>query len=180
MEEIWKDIKNYEGLYRVSNLGRIKSLNYNGTGEERIMDGNYDRDGHKKVVLTNRIKKYPFIHRLVAQAFIPNPENKPEVHHIDYNPSNNIVDNLMWVTKEEHAKFHPERYKNASRASAMVLSKSVLQYTNDGQFIKEYPSAHEAARQNGLFTTNICNCCNGKSHYKTAGGFIWKYKNEGN
>lgn len=110
--EQWKMVPDYEGMYMVSNLGRVKSLNYMKTGKEALMYTRKNKIGRIVVRLSKNGKYYyPTVHRLVALAFIPNTENKPEVHHIDKNPLNNCVDNLMWVTKKEHAALHPEHYK---------------------------------------------------------------------
>lgn len=181
MNEIWKDIKDYEGLYQVSNFGRVKSVGRWVTSTSKLgkqykkyRRGIILRHGYKSeysfVVLSkNGEKIQPLVHILVAQHFIPNPENKPIVHHIDHNKNNNHVDNLMWVTVKEHGDLHPEWVWQKK-------SMTVIQYTLDGQFVAEYPSASEAGRQNGIGNSCISRCCKGKIGYKSAGGYIWKYK----
>ena len=116
MEEIWRDIKDYETLYQVSDLGRVKSMERLRIGNhgaltkvhEKIMTFKIDKNGYHCLSLSKDNKtKMKRVSRLVAEAFIPNPENKPEVNHKDCNKSNNNVNNLEWVSKienEEHAK----------------------------------------------------------------------------
>ena len=102
-EEVWKPIKDYEGLYEISNLGRVKSLNYKRTGKEKILKNTVCNDGYLKVGLTKNGKDKVFrIHRLVAEAFIPNPENKPYVDHINTIREDNRVENLRWATAKEN------------------------------------------------------------------------------
>ena len=101
MEEIWKDIKGYEGKYQVSNLGRVKSLNYRRMGFEKILSPGLDGRGYKMAPLTICGKtKLLKIHRLVAETFIPNHNNYPCVNHIDGDKTNNNVDNLEWCTQK--------------------------------------------------------------------------------
>lgn len=102
-QEIWKPIQNYDGIYEVSNLGNIKSLNYRKSGKESILKQGIIRNGYKDVALWNHgIVKYPMVHRIVAIAFIPNPNNLPQVNHKDGNKSNNHVGNLEWCTSSEN------------------------------------------------------------------------------
>lgn len=111
MREIWKDIEGYEGLYQISNLGRVKSLertihavNRDFHHSEIIRKPSEYRGGYLQVPLSkNKVRKMAKIHRLVAEAFIPNPDNKPQVNHIDSNRKNNRLDNLEWVTPKENA-----------------------------------------------------------------------------
>ena len=108
MVEVWKDVVGYEGLYMVSNLGRVKSLRGN---KERILKGYYHR-GYRRVDLyKNGVMKHWRIHRLVAQAFIDNPNNYPVVNHRDEDKSNNRVDNLEWCTHEYNVNYSRERKK---------------------------------------------------------------------
>ena len=169
MKEIWKDIKNYEGHYQVSNLSRVKSLNYNHTGKEKILKLNKDKDGYLQVTLCkNNIKKVYKVHRLVAQAFIPNPNNLPQINHKDENKTNNNVDNLEWCDRK-----YNQNYGTRTERVAEKLSKPVLQYDLEGNFIKEWKSTRECGR-NGFCNQHIAACCRGE--LKTHKGFIWRYK----
>ena len=139
----------------------------------------------------NRKRKFMQVHRLVAQAFVPVPEKYADmsiddldIHHINFNHSDNRASNLMWLTKAEHKKLHSDSDVTFDRRSeahkgkpkpegAGTPPKPVIQYTKEGVFIAEYASAHEAARQTKVHRGDICSCCRGK--YKSAGGYIWKY-----
>ena len=169
MNEIWKDIDGYEGLYQVSNLGNVKSLNYNRTGKERILKPGTNGSGYLHVILCKNGKIRLFkVHRLVAKAFLENPDHKSDVNHKDENKTNNCVENLEWMTRQENINFgtHNERM-------AKSLSKSVFQYSLDGKIIKEWPSTMQIERDLGFSPGNISQCCNEK--YKTAYGYIWKF-----
>lgn len=157
MEEIWKDIKGYEGLYQISNFGRVKSLNYRNTGKEQLLKPALNTTGYFCVMLCKPLKRF-LIHRLVAKAFIPNPDNLPCVNHKDENPTNNHVDNLEWCTQ-----LYNVNYGNG----IIKRCKKVYQYTLDGELVKEWDSAMECSR-NGFKREHIIYCCRG--------GFIRKGK----
>ena len=162
IKEIWKDKKDYKGHYQVSNCGRVKSIKF---GKERILKLIPNRYGYLQVTLCkNNIKKVYKVHRLVAEAFIDNPDNLPCVNHKDENKLNNNVDNLEWCTNEYNVNYGTRTER---------CSKPVLQYTLDGEFVREWPSIKECDR-NGFKQGNVVACCQGK--YKTSKGFIWKYK----
>ena len=169
MNEIWKDIDGYEGLYQVSNKGNVKSLKW---GKERILRPVIDRYGYYYIMLYNdSVRKRFKLHRLVAQAFIPNPENKPQVNHKDENKLNNCVNNLEWSTAKENSN-----YGTRNERMGYSLCKSILQYSKFGDFIKEWQSAVEVKRVLDINKSNITQCCKGK--LKSSGGFIWRYKEE--
>lgn len=175
MKEVWKDIPDYEGLYQVSNLGRIKRIFRN--GNEHFLSGRKDKDGYIEVILSkNKGKKFRRVHRLVAEAFIPNPYNKPQVNHKDRNKENNTVDidnpqgnttNLEWTTCSENVV-------HCFDTGRSIYKKEVKQYTTDLKYIKCWKSIREASRELGISENNISSCCNGK--LKTAGGYIWRFK----
>ena len=106
MNEIWKDIKGYEGLYKVNDKGNVKSLNYNKTGVEKELKQSINTHGYCFVELSGRTK---LIHRLVADAFIPNPDNMPQVNHKDENKLNNCAENLEWCTATQNANYGTNR-----------------------------------------------------------------------
>lgn len=114
----------------------------------------------------------PALHILVAQAFISNPENKPEVHHIDGNPANNDVSNLMWVTSKEHADLHPDRGEHFKELNKSRL-KPIRQKTNDGKTIRDWESAQHIKAELGYNPSNVSKCCRGLR--ETAYGCRWEY-----
>lgn len=180
--EIWKtavyDGEIYEGLYKVSNWGRILSLNYRNTGKPGLMTPFDTGCGYLQVQLSkNGETKNCFVHRLVATVFLENPDNKPEVNHKDEDKTNNRVENLEWVWHIDNIN-HGTRNERAGKAisKAMTngkLSKRVLQLSLDGELIKEWPSTSECGR-NGFNQSLVCLCCQGKR--KTHKGFRFMYK----
>lgn len=176
MEEVWKDIKKYEGLYQVSNLGRVKSLNYNRSGKERILKYGINTQGYLIVCLcVNKQRKIFAVHRLVAETFIANTNNLPQVNHIDENKYNNCVDNLEWCD----SKYNNNYGTHIQRAlltriirNCKTAPKKIDQYSLDGKFIKTWNSGTELSKC-GFHHGNICNCCKGRS--KTSQSYIWKY-----
>lgn len=174
MKEIWKDVVGFEGLYQVSNYGRVKSLNYLHTGKERILKpariAMKSGNSYYMVRLCKDGERYnKWVHRLVAEAFIPNPDNLPEVNHKDENGLNNRVDNIEWCT----AKYNSNYGTRIQRISKKHY-KPVYQYSIDGGLIKEWSSGKEVEKQFGFAQTNISACCNGKR--KQAYGYVWRYK----
>lgn len=170
MKEIWRDVVGYEGDYQVSNKGRVKS--FKKKKETILKPSKGERGYHSHGLIRNRKSKSLRAHRLVAMAFIPNPENKKCINHIDCNKINNNVDNLEWVTHKEnmvHA-YKNGLYKNANRR------RKVIQFDNENNIIKEFISIKEASLKTKANKTSISLCCSGIQY--TAGGFVWKYKDK--
>lgn len=178
MEEIWKDAPNYKGLYQVSNTGKVRSLNYNRTKKQRelkpIMLGKY----YAVALFKNKVKEVFLVHRLVANTYIQNLQNKQYVNHKDGNKLNNDVNNLEWVTPSEnniHA-FKMGLNKPPSKGKfgrENHLSKKVYQLNEENAIINCFYGLREAERITGINHTLISRCCKNKA--KTAGGYKWKY-----
>lgn len=187
-EEIWKPISGYEGLYEVSSYGRVKSV-------ERDFVDSIGRKYHKKErILKNQtyrgylyVKLYDGpkrVNRLVAKAFIPNSENKPQVNHKNEIKTDNRVENLEWMTVKENTNYgtRTERARKSldkaarkaiGEATRKRLSKPVVQYTKNRELIKVWQSTREAGRQLGISHSDISNVARGTR--KSCGGFVWKY-----
>ena len=175
MKEIWKDIKGYEGLYQVSNLGRIKRLKHkrfdrNQILPERLVKVSYPKNNWYPYVSLCKNGKYvsKCIHRLVASAFIPNPNNYPVINHKDGNKQNNAIDNLEWCSYSHNNK---EAYRLKLNNGT---AKTTIQYDKKGNFIKEWFSTRIAEKELNIANGKISACCIGKRNI--AGGYIWKYK----
>lgn len=165
-KEYWKPVVGYEGLYEVSNWGRVKSIKF---GRERILKPGTNNRGYLFVNLCKNGKKKNFrVHRLVAEAFIPNPYNLPEVNHKDENKLNNNAENLEWCDR----KFNIN-YGTGIERRSKTQSKPVLQYDLEGNLIREWKSVTECG-MNGYNYGNVAACCRGI--LKTHKGFIWRYK----
>ena len=174
-EEQWKPIPGYDGYYEISNLGRVKSLNYHRTGKEGFLSIQNDGCGYSFVSLSkHNQRKYPKIHCLVAEAFIPNPNNLPQVNHIDENKSNNRVDNLEWCTPSYNTNYGTRNKRVAKKLKEQRPSKPVEQWSLDGKLIKVWPAIMDVRRHLGFCEGHIIKCCKGKA--KTSYGYIWKYK----
>ena len=166
-EEIWCPVKNYENLYEVSDQGRVKSVGY---GKDRILSPGRDKGGYLLVGLyKNGERKWYLVHRLVAQTFIPNPDNLPEVNHIDEVKTHNSVMNLEWCDKK-----YNNNYGTHNQRMADKKSKPVLQYTKSGELVKEWKSTRDVQRNLNYNQSNISKCCTGK--LKSAYNYIWKFK----
>lgn len=175
MNEIWKPIASYEGLYEVSSHGRVKSLErfQNNKGKPQLVKGKILKQsvsncGYKRVELCkNGCRKAFSVHRLVACAFVHNSENKPHVNHIDENKTNNHFTNLEWCTATENNNHgtHNERI-------SLTKGTRVQAFDKNGNLVMEFHSISEAQRKTGINQSCISCCISG--NYKQAGGYIWK------
>ena len=194
--EIWRDVEGYEGLYQVSNYGRVKSLEReivykDGRKkmlQERILHIFLNELGYYHVMLSkNGTPKRYKVHRLVAKAFIPNPSNLPIINHKDENPKNNNTENLEWCDQKYNVNYGTaiERGK-LKQQNRSDLSKRVAQFTLDEELVAEYNSASEVERINPQFkASSITRCCRGGQILNdkwqtitTYKNFIWRYKYE--
>lgn len=187
--EIWKDIKDYEGLYMVSNLGRIKSLKRKantGRGgwriwEERILKQGTGTSGEKTIVLyssnSENKKRSRLVHRLVIEAFIPNPENKPTVNHIDGNRKNNCLSNLEWATWSENNKHAYLTGLNNPSKNLPKHNRPVDMLDLEGNILMSFNSITEASLYIGKSLSPIYGVCAGYPKHHTAHGYKWKFQN---
>ena len=154
--EVWKDVKHYEGLYLVSNMRIVFSLITN-----RYLSLSFTKDGYLKVKLQGQTE---LVHRLVALAFIPNPDGYPQVNHINEIKTDNRVDNLEWCSSKYNVNFGSRTKKATEKFSRKVRCVETG---------KEYASAREAERETQILNSSINQVCNGKR--KTAGGYHWEF-----
>jgi len=178
----WKPIKDFEGLYCVSDCGSVKSLG-NGqstntsTKAERIISHTISSNGYTKIKLSKGGKKYWFsVHRLVASAFISNEDNKPQVNHRDGDKLNNHVSNLEWCTAKENIRHSVDTgLQVATKGADSPCSKQINQLTLDGKLVKTWGSIKEACRELGVNSFGIIKCCKKEKKYNTAYKFRWEY-----
>ena len=196
--EIWRTVivngEPYEN-YKVSNLGKILSLNYGRTGKSKLRRLNKTKTGYLQVKLSKNGKKDTFyVHRIVAETFLPNPENLPQVNHkiegdkgktinmVIFNEDGTInkeKSTIEWVTSKENNNY-ATRNERAGKAISKAntngkRSKKVLQFTLDGEFVREYPSEAECER-NGFCQGHVSRCCRGER--KSHKGFKWMYADD--
>lgn len=172
--EIWKNIKGFEELYQISNLGQVKSLRNNlilkpGLAGIGYLSVNLCKDGKQN---------YKKIHRLVAEHFIENIDNLPCVNHKDGNKTNNNVENLEWCTssynnKEAYRLGLKRSLKGKNNKYSKTLMKKVSQYDLQGNYIRKWNCINDIEKELGIYHANIVKCCKEQRH--KAGGYIWKY-----
>ena len=193
MLEIWRtavyDGEIYEGLYQVSNLGRFNNLNYRNTGKAELLNPGTNKDGYLQVCLSkNGEYKMCLFHRLIAETFLPNPENKPYINHkiegdkgkkinmVIFNEDGTVNKErttIEWVTSKENNDYGTRNERVAKANTNGIRSKPVLQLSLSGDLIREWPSVGECGR-NGFNKGAVAACCRGeKPQYK---GFRWEYK----
>ena len=165
-----KDIKGYEGLYAVTSCGKIWSYR-----SKKFLKPRKDRKGYLGVMLCkDGTQKSYKIHRLVAKAYLPNPNNLPQVNHKDENKTHNYLNNLEWISGIDNMNYGTRNERTGHSQMNKQGSKALLQYDLQGNFIKEFPSVSEASRELGKSQANISRCANGFKNQ--AYGFIWKFK----
>lgn len=192
MLEIWRNIVGFDGLYQVSNLGRVKSLK-NRHGKVQLLKAKIKKNGYCEVALFKNGKyKFCLVHRLVAIHFIPNPNNYPEINHKDENPLNNCVDNLEWCSRQYNINYGSRNAKVSEKAKQYKHtlgkhwssnhcgaknhnSKPVEQYDLNGNFINRFDCIADAEKHLGFkpYTTHIGGACNGRLNQSC--GFKWKW-----
>lgn len=185
VNEVWRDIEGYEGLYQISNKGRVKSLTFrNGTTyrlKEKILSPTNNGKGYLIIGLCKNTKRKNFyIHRLVAETFLDNKKKLKEINHIDCDTHNNCVDNLEWCDRSYNLKYSYEIGNHKAPMSwkgktgyEHPVSKEINQYDLDDNYIKTYGSASQASKLTGICYESVKKVARGAQY--TAGGFKWKY-----
>ena len=180
----------YEGLYKVSNLGRVKNINYRNTGRERMMNPENVKGYLRVGLIKNGKRNRCLVHRLVAFTFLENPENKPHINHkvegkegksmnfVFFNEDGTIDKErttIEWVTPKENNDYGTHNERISKSMTNGKLSKKVLQFTLDDEFVREWESTRECGR-NGFDQGAVARCCRGEQ--KTHKGFRWEYEED--
>jgi len=190
VSEIWKDVVGYEGIYQVSNYGNVRSIdriikrgNHSFTKKGQIKATGINNRGYCDIMLCKGAKyEHHVVHKLVALAFIPNPENKDFINHKNGNKLNNCVDNIEWVTMSEN---NQHAYNTGLKIGAATGKFGELNHSSKaicmvnkttGKVIKEFSAIHDAAREMKLSATGICAAIKGRS--SSCGGYKWIYKTQ--
>ena len=182
MNEIWKDISGYAGIYQISSLGRVKSLSRisnNRTLSEKLLTPSLSNSGYACICLSNnKYKKYSFIHRIIAQSFIPNPMGKKQVNHIDGVKANNSIDNLEWATNSENQK---HAYKNNLNRISELQKKRTSEAKSSSVIDTEsniiYSSIREALKTVSIPYSTLCTMLRGEIENKTSLRFLNRRNN---
>lgn len=195
-QEIWKDIKGYEGYFKISNLGRVVAVERyvkRGNGlrycKERIVPHHLNHFGYPCVTLCkeNKSKEHP-VHRLIMEAFVPNPENKPHIDHINTDKTDFRISNLRWVTPKENSnnpitlnngrkgnydnqEVQKRKLETRKRRNSATAPIEVFQYTKEGVFVNSYYSSREAQKSTGVYASQIRHVLDDNT--QSAGGFMW-------
>lgn len=194
MKEEWRDIEGYEGIYQVSNFGNVKSLNYRGRGYENNLPLKLRRDGYLFVQLSKKgNRKNPAVHRLVAKAFIQNPNEYGFINHKDENKTNNKADNLEWCTKSYNCQYsikrHPERIeairkrvteeharRHGKAYTPIKHKRRVIMCDMQGNTLRVFENPRTIQWELGYLACNIVACCEGKQC--SSHGYKWKWEDE--
>ena len=174
--ETWKDIAGYEGLYQVSDFGNVRSLNWGRRGIIRNLYLKKQNRGYRHVELAkDGVRKAFTVHRLVAEAFIPNPNDYKQINHIDEDKTNNTVMNLEWCTQEQNMShtmsLHPDKYHVTGKPFSR--KERVIQLSKEGQVLRVWDNLVSIKHEKGFNEWSIGECCRGNR--KTAYGFIWRF-----
>ena len=188
--EEWRDVVGWEGFYQVSNLGRVKSLSRSivykdgreYTYPSKIIKNQKVSTGYRSVMFygVNGKKQY-YVHRLVAETFIPNPKNLGDVNHKDGCKTNNIILNLEWCSRSDNQKHAYKNGLNWAHIGEAIKegSRPVIQYAQSGEIVAEYDSASKAAKASGYNQGQISKYCRGENKkHSTYKGYIWRYKDD--
>ena len=181
MKEVWKDVHGFEEAYQVSNFGRIKRKertdSNNRTHKERIMSPSMYSNGYMNVELRmNNKKRRTSVHRLVAEAFIDNPLNLPQINHKDENKANNHVSNLEWCTAQYNIRYNDGVKRR--RNTAILKSNVVCKYNMKGEFIEKFDCATDAAISVNGKCSEIVSCCHHRPHSLSYKGYMWRFLSE--
>lgn len=179
---MWKDIVGYEGLYQISNLGNVRSLNYKNTKECKNLVKKINNKGYEYVTLSKQKEYKPFlVHRLVATAFIQKVDGFTIVNHKDENPLNNSADNLEWCNHKYNSDYyfsrHGEEFSNTIRIKKtgriIKNNKKVAQKSLKGETIRIFDNSVMVEKELGYYRSSIVACC--KKKRKTAHGYKWEF-----
>lgn len=173
MEEIWRPVVGYEGLYEVSNCGNVRSLNYHREKRVELLKPVEVKRYLRVDLRKNNETNHHLVHRLVGEAFIPNPNNLPQINHKDENTKNNCVWNLEWCDMPYNINYGTGIKRRSEKRKNGSNSKEVYQYTLDGILVHIYPSLMECVR-NGFNRGHLSSCCSGKR--ETHKGYRWSHE----